>query len=156
MHVAPALWTCFQRPGVRLACSYYSDRADQHVAVTGRAGSHTRTRSNIIEAVRRSIPLRVGVVGLTHDQRTEQAIVELWSLGVPMSLLTMFGGSVVECSTSTAAPISYADIARKMRWPSLPLAMSGRAFPHDGYQSAMFEKSRCGISSPAFAMFDAS
>src|SRR5882757_9991871 len=34
VHVTPQMWTCFERPGVRLACSYYSDEAAQHVAVT--------------------------------------------------------------------------------------------------------------------------
>ena len=61
-HVTPALWELFAQPGVHLACSYYSDRAGQHAAITGRAGSYARTRANIGEAVRRSIPLRVGVI----------------------------------------------------------------------------------------------
>jgi MoaA/NifB/PqqE/SkfB family radical SAM enzyme len=104
VHVAPTLWKCFQRPGVRLACSYYSDRADQHAAVTGRTGSHTRTRSNILEAIRRSIPLRVGVVGLTDDQRTEQAMEELRDLGVSSvsyDHIRQFGRGVRDQPSST-------------------------------------------------------
>lgn len=34
VHVTPALGDTFDRPGVRLACSYYSDDPAQHVAVT--------------------------------------------------------------------------------------------------------------------------
>jgi hypothetical protein len=55
----------------------------QHAAITGRAGSHARTKANIAEAVRRSIPLRAGVIDLTDDQRSAQAVVELTELGVP-------------------------------------------------------------------------
>lgn len=82
VHVTPQLWETFDAPGVQLACSYYSDRPDQHAAITGTAGSHARTRANIAEALRRSIPLRVGVVDLDDDQRAEQAIAELRGLGV--------------------------------------------------------------------------
>lgn len=82
VHITPALWTCFERPGVRLACSYYSDQADQHVAVTRRASSHARTRANIIEAIRRSVPLRVGVINLSDTQRADQALADLEALGV--------------------------------------------------------------------------
>lgn len=82
LHVTPALWETFSRGGVRLACSYYSDDPAQHAAVTGRPGGHARTRANIVEALRRSIPLRVGVVDLGDGQRTEQAMAELAELGV--------------------------------------------------------------------------
>jgi hypothetical protein len=82
VHVTPVLWECFGRPGVRLACSYYSDDPGQHAAVTGRAGSHARTRANIAETIRRSIPLRVGVIDLGGGQRAEQAIAEMEALGV--------------------------------------------------------------------------
>lgn len=80
VHVTPALWETFGQPGVRLACSYYSDDPKQHAAVTGR-NTHARTKANIAEAVRRAIPLRVGVVGLHDDQRVSQAQAELAALG---------------------------------------------------------------------------
>ncbi|MDG4793079.1 radical SAM protein [Micromonospora sp. WMMD1082] len=82
VHVTPALWELFAQPGVRLACSYYSDRAGQHAAITGRAGSYARTRANIGEAVRRSIPLRVGVIDMGEGQRVAGAVAELRDLGV--------------------------------------------------------------------------
>ncbi|MFI5736094.1 radical SAM protein [Kribbella sp. NPDC051587] len=82
VHVTPALWELFALPGVRLACSYYSDDAGQHAAVTGRGNSYARTKANIAEAVRRSVPLRVGVVDLADDQRSRQATDELTGLGV--------------------------------------------------------------------------
>ena len=81
VHVPERLWTVFARPGVRLACSYYSDDPHQHAAITRRS-SHARTRANIAEAVRRAIPLRVGVVDIEDQQRTDQAVAELESLGV--------------------------------------------------------------------------
>jgi MoaA/NifB/PqqE/SkfB family radical SAM enzyme len=81
VHVTPALWEVFSQPGVRLASSYYSDDPDQHATVTGRP-SHARTRANIIEAMHRGIPLRVGVIDLGDAQRAEEAMEELVALGV--------------------------------------------------------------------------
>lgn len=81
-HVWPALWSAFQRPGVCLATSYYSDRADQHEQITNGPGSYRRTRQNITEAVRLGIPLRVGIVQVLEGQRVAQAQEELRSLGV--------------------------------------------------------------------------
>ncbi|WP_354429312.1 radical SAM protein [Streptomyces sp. FZ201] len=81
-HVRPGLWSAFTRPGVCLATSYYSDQADQHEQITNRPGSHRRTRANIAEAVRRGIPLRVGIVEVLEGQRVDQAQEELRSLGV--------------------------------------------------------------------------
>lgn len=82
VHVTPQLWDSFARTGVRLATSYYSDRAGEHTSVTGRSGSHDRTTANIAEAVRRSIPLRVGVVDVMDGQRVTQAREHLIALGV--------------------------------------------------------------------------
>jgi MoaA/NifB/PqqE/SkfB family radical SAM enzyme len=69
VHVTPGMWETFAKPGVRLATSYYPDHAAEHVAVTKRAGSHRHTRANIVEALRRDIPIRVGVIGLRDAQR---------------------------------------------------------------------------------------
>ncbi|MET9628100.1 radical SAM/SPASM domain-containing protein [Lentzea sp. NPDC006480] len=87
VHVGPRLWDTFSRPGVRLATSYYSDSAAQHEAITGRRGSHARTRANIAEAVSRDIPLRAGVIDVSSAdvigrQRTHAARDELSRLGV--------------------------------------------------------------------------
>jgi MoaA/NifB/PqqE/SkfB family radical SAM enzyme len=82
VHVPTSLWDTFGRPGVRLACSYYSDDPVQHAAVTGRTSSHARTRANIVEALRRSISLRVGVIDLGDGQPVDAAITELEALGV--------------------------------------------------------------------------
>lgn len=81
VHVRPAVWEVLAQPGVRLATSYYSDDAGEHAAVT-RRNTHARTKANIAEAVRRSVPLRVGVVDLADGQRSDQAVAELRELGV--------------------------------------------------------------------------
>ncbi len=81
VHVSPDLWSLFERRGVQLATSYYSDSAAEHEKITMGRGSHQRTRANIAEAVRRSIPLRVGVVDISDGQRVSQARDELASLG---------------------------------------------------------------------------
>jgi hypothetical protein len=61
VHVPPQLWEIFAQPSVQLATSYYSDDAAEHEGITKGRGSHARTKANITEALRRSIPLRVGL-----------------------------------------------------------------------------------------------
>ncbi|MFG2679162.1 radical SAM protein [Streptomyces sp. NPDC048392] len=75
-------WTLFAHPRVSLASSYYSDVAEEHERVTGRKGSHSSTRANIVQAVKRGIPLQVGIVEVFDGQRTAQARDELLALGV--------------------------------------------------------------------------
>jgi len=82
VQVTPALWDLFSLTGVSLATSYYSDDPGQHAAITGRRGSHARTRANLAEVVRRGIPVRVGVIDLGDAQRWEQAVAEIKALGV--------------------------------------------------------------------------
>jgi MoaA/NifB/PqqE/SkfB family radical SAM enzyme len=80
--VKEAWWELFTHPAVSLATSYYSDTAAGHEAVTGRRGSHSRTRTNIAEAVRRRIPLRVGIIDVLDGQRVAEAEADLRALGV--------------------------------------------------------------------------
>lgn len=82
VHVPTSLWEVFAQPGVSLATSYYADSADQHESITKGRGSYRRTKANIVEALRRSIPLRVGVIDVRDGQRVEQARAELVALGV--------------------------------------------------------------------------
>lgn len=82
VHVTDDLWEVFSRPGVSLATSYYSDQSKQHAGITGRS-SYVRTKTNIVEALRREIPLRAGVIDLGNDQRASHARKELAALGVP-------------------------------------------------------------------------
>ena len=62
VRVTSALWKVFAQRGVRLATSYYSDMTWEHESITRGRGSYARTRANIVEAVHRSIPLRVGLI----------------------------------------------------------------------------------------------
>jgi MoaA/NifB/PqqE/SkfB family radical SAM enzyme len=82
VHVSPQLWDVFAQPGVQLATSYYADVAEQHEAITKGRGSYARTKANIVEALRRSIPLRVGVIDVQDGQRVDEAREELAALGV--------------------------------------------------------------------------
>lgn len=82
VHVPPLLWEVFSLPGARLATSYYTDDPAQHKAITNKRGTYVRTKANISEALRRSIPLRVGVIDTCRGQRVEQAVSELKALGV--------------------------------------------------------------------------
>nr|WP_241479599.1 radical SAM protein [Nocardiopsis lucentensis] len=81
VHVPPRLWEDFERPGVRLATSWYSDDPDEHEQITQRP-THARTLANIAEAKRREIPLRAGVIGVLESQRSAQASRTLLGLGV--------------------------------------------------------------------------
>ncbi|WP_329155911.1 radical SAM protein (plasmid) [Streptomyces sp. NBC_01456] len=75
-------WALFTRPGISLATSYYADTDEGHDQVTGRTGSHAATRANLIEAHRRGIPVRVGIVDVLDGQRVEEARTELEDLGI--------------------------------------------------------------------------
>lgn len=77
-----AWWELFGHPRVSLGTSYYSDDPAEHDAITGRTGSHSATRANIIEAVRRRIPVKVGIIQMLEGQRTEEAHAEMKALGV--------------------------------------------------------------------------
>lgn len=81
VRVTAELWRLFEEPGVRLATSYYSPDAVEHNSITMRP-SHDRTWANIREALRRRIPLRVGVVETTQEQRVLAAVDELRTAGV--------------------------------------------------------------------------
>ncbi|MFD8993273.1 radical SAM protein [Streptomyces abikoensis] len=75
-------WGVLARENVSLATSYHSDNPEEHDRITGKPGSHRRTRANIQEAVRRGIPLRAGVVEVLPGQRITQARDDLVGLGV--------------------------------------------------------------------------
>jgi organic radical activating enzyme len=80
--ISPELWTTFELPGVTLATSYHSVDPETHEAITqGPVGSHRKTRANIVEAVRRGIPIRVGVVS-GNQQDTDAVVSELNAIGV--------------------------------------------------------------------------
>lgn len=74
-------WQLFSHPKVTLGTSYYSDDPEQHDAITGRPGSHAKTRANIIEAINRGIWIKVGIVHMKEGQRSEQARAEMEGLG---------------------------------------------------------------------------
>ncbi|MFE2075274.1 radical SAM protein [Streptomyces misionensis] len=81
-HIGENLWDAFQRCGVKLATSYYSDDSEEHDQVTQLRGSHRKTRANIQKALDLGIPLRGGVVATRQGQRVQQAVQDLTGLGV--------------------------------------------------------------------------
>jgi sulfatase maturation enzyme AslB (radical SAM superfamily) len=82
VHVSPDLWELFGLRGVTLAVSWYTSDRQEHAAITGR-DTWRQTRANIAEAVRRSIPVRAGMVdGIVPGQQTEDGERELRALGV--------------------------------------------------------------------------
>ncbi len=80
VRVTPEQWVRFELRGVRLATGYCSDDPAEHESITGRR-SHGRTLANIEEAVRREIPLRVGLVDVSDEQRVSQATEQLAQVG---------------------------------------------------------------------------
>jgi MoaA/NifB/PqqE/SkfB family radical SAM enzyme len=81
-HIKPHLWDALSQEGVSMATSYYSANNQEHDSIVRRRGSYARTKANIAEALRRDIPLRVGVIGLREEQNVERAIQDLGQLGV--------------------------------------------------------------------------
>lgn len=82
VRVSARLWTVLGKPGVTVAVSYHSSIPKEHDTITGLPGSHSRTRSNIIEAVRRGMPVRGQVVEVENGQHAAEAQAELTALGV--------------------------------------------------------------------------
>ncbi|MGH3778057.1 MAG: radical SAM/SPASM domain-containing protein [Pseudonocardiaceae bacterium] len=82
VHITLKLWELLSLPGVSLGTSWYSADPDRHADVTGSKGSHARTRANIVEALQRGIPIRVGIVDVVDGQDTIGARGELLALGV--------------------------------------------------------------------------
>jgi len=81
--ITAELWSLFELPNVRLATSYYAADPSTHEAVTrGPAGSHGLTRSNIAEALRRGISIRVGVVQVNEELDVDAALADLRTVGV--------------------------------------------------------------------------
>ena len=60
-HIKPHLWDVLSQPSVSMATSYYSADNGEHDSIVRRRGSYARTKANIAEAIRRTIPLPVGV-----------------------------------------------------------------------------------------------
>ncbi|GAA3132254.1 radical SAM/SPASM domain-containing protein [Streptosporangium carneum] len=81
VYVPDPLWEMLSRPGVRLATSFYTDDAREHMLITGR-NTLPRTQKNITTALERGIPLRVGIVHVTESQRVEEGKALLTGLGV--------------------------------------------------------------------------
>ncbi|GAA0435987.1 radical SAM protein [Streptomyces luteireticuli] len=95
-------WEVFARKDVSLATSYHSDNPDEHDRITGKPGSHQRTRANIQEAVRRGIPLRAGIVEVLPGQRVTQARDDLVGLGV--TKVRIDRSRAIGRAAATAAP----------------------------------------------------
>lgn len=65
-----------------LGTSWYSANPHEHAEITGSQRSYYRTRANIVEAVRRGITIRAGIVQVLDGQDIEAARRELLVLGV--------------------------------------------------------------------------
>ena len=102
--VKPDWWKVFERRRVSLATSYYSVDPQSHNAITG-ARSHARTLAHIQEALKRGIPIRVGVIGMHDDQAIEATMQQLGELGVKnvgLDHLRQVGRGVRDQTPSTA------------------------------------------------------
>lgn len=82
VRITDEMWKVFGARGVRLATSYYSDDPQEHAGITGAPRSHELTTANIAQAVKRGVPLRVGIIGVREDQRVKLAQALLREIGV--------------------------------------------------------------------------
>lgn len=120
------LWRLFERNGVALATSYYSDRAMEHESITGRTGSHAQTRSNITQAVRRGIPIRVAIIEGHHGRRTRQTRIELAGLGV--SEITVHRVRRIGRAGAYGRP-EVAQLCGRCGWDRLAIGADGEVWP---------------------------
>lgn len=81
VHITPTLWDLFSNMRVSIATSWYSEDPKEHAAITNR-NSFKMTKAGISEALRRGIPIRVGIIGIHEDQKVERARQLLMELGV--------------------------------------------------------------------------
>ncbi len=83
--VTGRLLDSLDKPGVRLATSYYSGIPEEHDDITKMHRSHWLTTRHIRQVVERGIPLRVGIIELSPDQDIAGAYRLLEEAGVNMT-----------------------------------------------------------------------
>ncbi|MQA96006.1 MAG: radical SAM protein [Streptosporangiales bacterium] len=82
LDVTPELWELYMHPEVTISTSWYSADPAKHAEVTGSPDSFRRTRANIVEALRRGIDLKAGIVEVVDGQGVDEARADLEALGV--------------------------------------------------------------------------
>jgi MoaA/NifB/PqqE/SkfB family radical SAM enzyme len=82
LHVPSSMWTLFEECQVSLATSFYSSDSTIHDRVTTRVGSQRRMLATIQDALRRSLPLRVGLINVLPEQHVTETEAMLRSIGV--------------------------------------------------------------------------
>ncbi|MFD7034025.1 radical SAM protein [Streptomyces sp. NPDC059917] len=95
-------WRLLEHPRVRLATTYHSSVAAEHDEVTGRPGSHTATRANIVEAIGRGIAVNVAVLDAGDPERAERARAELTVPDVHVGRVRAVGNAAGNALPSTA------------------------------------------------------
>jgi MoaA/NifB/PqqE/SkfB family radical SAM enzyme len=86
-HISEKLWQVFKEENVSLATSYYSDESAIHDSITHGNKSHIRTKNNIEEAVKRNVPIRVGIIVMKAEQDVEATVSDLIASGVSSDMI---------------------------------------------------------------------
>ena len=133
------VWQGLTQSGVSLATSYYSSGAEVHDQITHRAGSYGRTRANIAEAVRRGIPLRVGLIRLSEDQDIDAAMEELVSIGVHRDAIRVDDQRGVGRGRSSATCTTENELCGKCAGGVLAIMPDGTVQPCVFSRDAKFE-----------------
>jgi MoaA/NifB/PqqE/SkfB family radical SAM enzyme len=133
------VWQALTEPGVSLATSYYSSGSELHDQITHRAGSYGRTRANIAEAVRRGIPLRVGLIRLSEDQDIDAAMEELVSIGVHRDAIRVDDQRGVGRGRGSAACTTEDELCGKCAGGVLAIMPDGTVQPCVFSRDARFE-----------------
>jgi MoaA/NifB/PqqE/SkfB family radical SAM enzyme len=82
IRIPQSMWQLFTGCQVALATSFYSLHAEVHDQITKRTGSQRITLAHIQEALRRGLPLRVGLIEIRADQDLPATEAMLRNLGV--------------------------------------------------------------------------
>lgn len=133
------VWQALTQPGVSLATSYYSSGDEVHDQITHRAGSYGRTRANIAEAVRRGIPLRVGLIRLSEDQDIDAATKELVNIGVHRDAIRVDDQRGVGRGRNSAACTTEDELCGKCASGVLAIMPDGTVQPCVFSRDARFE-----------------
>jgi MoaA/NifB/PqqE/SkfB family radical SAM enzyme len=133
------VWQALTQPGVSLATSYYSSDSELHDQITHRAGSYGRTRANIAEALRRGIPLRVGLIRLSEDQDIDAALEELVSIGVHRDAIRVDDQRGVGRGRGSAACTTEDELCGKCAGGVLAIMPDGTVQPCVFSRDARFE-----------------
>jgi MoaA/NifB/PqqE/SkfB family radical SAM enzyme len=129
LRISPELWAALALPGVELETSYYSTVAVEHESITGRPGSFRRTNDTILEALRRGVPVRAGLVRVHPEQHVDEARAWLGSLGITITCVDRVRRIGRGAGTGTGHGDQLGELCGRCAWDRLAVCSDGIVRP---------------------------